>query len=223
MLLKLTEINPEFPENYFKKKSVFQYLDFNVANILFEQKIEIPDSFILYPDSSAVCLLTKYLKKVNIKCYISTDFQDKLFNYCLINNKRIFLFGDSEDVLYKIKDKHKAICGVYSGYNYSDEVIEIINRANPDILFVGLGAGRQEKWLVNNYKYINCNLIVAVGGWFQYLAGNKKRAPLFIRRLRLEWLHKNIVEWKRVSKRYLKGIPLFYYRALTNKISLLEK
>ena len=59
---------------------------------------------------------------------------------------------------------------------------------------------------------------MSVGGWFQYLAGNKKRAPLIFRKIHLEWLHKLFYEFPRVWKRYLIGIPQFYFRVFTKKI-----
>ncbi len=113
---------------------------------------------------------------------------------------------------------------MYKGYNFNtNEVIKRINDSNTDILFVGLGVTRQEKWIIENYKYINVELIIAVGGWFQYLAENKKRAPKFLRQLHLEWLIKLINEFSVVWKRYLIGVPLFFYRVLTKKIQLVIK
>jgi N-acetylglucosaminyldiphosphoundecaprenol N-acetyl-beta-D-mannosaminyltransferase len=88
----------------------------------------------------------------------------------------------------------------------------------PDILFVGLGVGRQENWIIENFTKLNVPLIMSVGGWFRYLAGTRKRAPKFLRLLHLEWLYKLLTEFNRVWKRYLIGVPLFFYRVLTKKI-----
>jgi len=78
----------------------------------------------------------------------------------------------------------------------------------------------EQKWIIENFKNLNVQLILSVGGWFQYLAGNKKRAPKVLRNLHLEWVHKLIIEYDRVWKRYLLGAPKFFYRVITRKIVL---
>ncbi len=113
------------------------------------------------------------------------------------------------------------IAGTVNGYVFNDEsVCKKINSSCPDILFVGLGVTRQEKWIGDNYKKLNVPLIISVGGWFQYLGGVKKRPPLILRKLHLEWLYKFCREFRRVWKRYLIILPLFMLRIITGKIKV---
>ena len=139
----------------------------------------------------------------------------------------VYFFGDSETVLEKLSNNIKSnfpntnITGFANGYYYStDEIIKKINSSNPAIVFVGLGVARQEKWICTNHEKLNAKLILSVGGWFQYLAKSKKRAPFVMRKLSLEWLYKLITDFKRTYLRYFWGVPIFFYRILTKKIIL---
>ncbi|PIQ09108.1 MAG: hypothetical protein COW71_08250 [Ignavibacteriales bacterium CG18_big_fil_WC_8_21_14_2_50_31_20] len=206
-----------------------QYADFNVLNHLYEGTYDENklNNLVLYPDSSAVHIYMNYFLKNKIKKTISTDLQNSLLNEINENGNSIFLLGDSNFILKKtiknINNKYTNINikGFSNGYNFiTNEVITKINELNIDVLFVGLGVGQQEKWLLENYKKLNVKIVMNVGGWFQYLSENKKRAPLFIRKIHLEWLHKLIIEFPRVWKRYIVGIPKFYIRVITKKIEL---
>ncbi|MEW6196862.1 MAG: WecB/TagA/CpsF family glycosyltransferase [Bacteroidota bacterium] len=209
-------------------KNVFLYGDFNVLNYLYESELKYDTSAVkIYPDSTAVHFALKIFSNRKEKMNVSTDILDSLLKSAVSKRQKIFFFGDSDDVLdhltTNLKKEHDNILinGVHNGYLFKDdEVIEKINDANTEILFVGLGAGRQEKWITNNHVKLNCNLIVSCGGWFQYLAGYKKRAPSMMIQLHLEWLYKLITEFSRVWYRYLIGIPKFYYRIITKKIIL---
>lgn len=216
------------PANFLvDRKHIILYGDFNVLNFLYENNIMLRKDIILYPDSSTVYFCTKFLAGKKLRKHISTDIQKELLDASNILSKKLFFFGDSNEVLnnlgLNIQNQYRnvKIVGCSEGYRYSSiEVIEKINEVKPDILFVGLGIGLQEKWIIENYQKVNVPLIISVGGWFQYLAGNKKRAPKILRDLHLEWAHKLIIEYDRVWKRYVLGVPKFFYRVITRKIVL---
>lgn len=206
---------------------IIQYADFNVLNYFYENRNQFKNTekFYLYPDSTMLYFYLKYFIDRRFKKIVSTDLQNHLLFKLNESHSRIFLFGDSEKILEKaannIKRKYNSIdiAGLLSGYNYNTkEVIAKINNNNIDILFVGLGAGRQEKWVYENYNKLEVKVIISIGGWFQYLAENKKRAPHFFRKLHLEWLHKLIREFPRVWKRYFFGVSKFIFRVLTKSI-----
>jgi N-acetylglucosaminyldiphosphoundecaprenol N-acetyl-beta-D-mannosaminyltransferase len=76
----------------------------------------------------------------------------------------------------------------------------MINEAKPDILFVGLGAGRQERWLKNNLARLNVKIGMAIGGSLDVLSGRKNRAPKWVQSLYIEWLYRLLTEpqrWRR--------------------------
>ncbi len=230
MIIRLTNLDiDKIKKGLFNSGSepcVIMYADFNVINHIYESRLEIPINFKLYPDSTAVYFILKLFVDNKVAKIVSTDLQHNLLNFLANSGKRIFLFGDSDEILNKVKitllerKGSLQLAGFHNGYIYNEyEVIETINKSNSDVLFVGLGATRQEKWIINNYKKLNVKLIISVGGWFQYLAENKKRAPLFLRRMHLEWFYKLTKEFKSVWKRYLFGFPFFCYRVVFKKIN----
>ena len=90
-------------------------------------------------------------------------------------------------------------------------VLEQINSARPDILWVGLGSPKQDYWMYNHRDSLDVPVIVGVGAAFDFLAGVKKQAPLWMRRSGLEWFFRLCSEPKRLWKRYLIGNIKFIY------------
>ena len=82
-----------------------------------------------------------------------------------------------------------------------EAVIEKINETCPDIVWVGLGAPKQEIWMAEHQGRINA-VMIGVGAGFDYYAGNIKRAPVWMQRCNLEWLYRLMQDPKRLLKRY---------------------
>ena len=101
------------------------------------------------------------------------------------------------------------------------EVIHDIIKCQPDILLVGLGAGRQEKWLVDNYAKLPSVISFSVGGYFQFLSKTKKRAPYLFRKFQLEWFYRVITEFNTIWKKYSIGAIKFLYRVFSKKIEFI--
>ena len=92
-----------------------------------------------------------------------------------------------------------------------------INKANPDFVWVGLGAPKQENWMYNHKGRVNA-LMVGVGAAFDYLAGNIKRAPMWMQKLNLEWLYRLIQDPLRLFSRYLyTNIKFIIYAVILGK------
>lgn len=230
-MLKIT-LNNKVPDllvkNLLENKCACLYADFNIINLLYEAGSSIKQSGILfYPDSTAVHLAANLIQRRKTGYIVSTDLLYEILNYSVNESLRIFFFGDSNHVLnsliVKLKSEHNRIniSGVHNGYNFSNDfVVDQINNTNTDLLFVGLGSYRQEKWIADNFDRLKCKMIFSCGGWFQLLSGNKNRAPQFLRNIHCEWLYKLITEFPRVWRRYLLGIPHFYYRVITGSIKI---
>lgn len=80
------------------------------------------------------------------------------------------------------------------------DVVARINKFKPDYLFVAFGMGKQEKFIFDNLDKLNTKVAMGVGGAFEYLSGNIRRAPLFIRKVGFEWLFRLLIQpwrWKR--------------------------
>lgn len=140
----------------------------------------------------------------------------------------IYLYGDSEEVLAKVVNKiEQDYCGIrvlgkQNGYDLinADLFIQEINRLSPYLLIVGIGAPRQEEWIINNLEKLNAAKIIAVGGGLRVIANDRKRGPLWIQKIGLEWFVRLLEEPNKYWKRYLIGIPLFIYRVIRYKFQL---
>lgn len=144
-----------------------------------------------------------------------SDFFPKLCEFSVKKGYKIFLLGAAEGVAYRAKinleNKYKGIniVGTYSPkYGFEKDkyeiskIINMINETKPDILAVGVGAPKQEKFI---YKYLNelkVPLSLGVGATIDFEADNIKRAPKWMQKSGLEWFYRFIKEPKRMFKRY---------------------
>ena len=88
-------------------------------------------------------------------------------------------------------------------------VLDQINKVNPDVLWIGLGSPKQDYWMHNHRVLLNAPVMVGVGAAFDFIAGTKPQAPLWIRKVGLEWLFRLCCEPRRLWKRYLIGNTRF--------------
>ena len=91
----------------------------------------------------------------------------------------------------------------------NENILNRIAEASPDILVVGLGAPKQELWVHQNRHRIQAAAVLCVGATIDFLAGEKPRAPVWMRRSGLEWLHRVWMEPRRLAVRYAKGAWVF--------------
>lgn len=87
-----------------------------------------------------------------------------------------------------------------SGKGNDKEAIKMINEFKPHLLFVALGAPKQEKWIVNNMRKVNAGVFMTVGGSVDYLAGSKTLPPAFMSKLGVEWLWRLITQPTRAGR-----------------------
>lgn len=141
-----------------------------------------------------------------------------------------FFMGSSERVLSLIreraeKDYPNIAVETYSP-PYEDEfsekdncaIVDAINAANPDLLWIGMTAPKQEKWIYSHWHELDIHCHVgAIGAVFDFYAGTIKRAPIWWQEHSLEWLYRLINEPKRMWKRYIIGIPVFFWNIYKEK------
>lgn len=94
------------------------------------------------------------------------------------------------------------------------EIIERINAAKPDILFVALGNPKQELWIGRNLAKLDVGAVIGIGGTFNFIAGRVKRAPRWVQKSGLEWIYRIIQEPGRLWKRYAYGLVKFSWLSL---------
>jgi N-acetylglucosaminyldiphosphoundecaprenol N-acetyl-beta-D-mannosaminyltransferase len=130
----------------------------------------------------------------------------------------VYMLGAGEETVTKVVSGCKSefsgvkIVGWHSGYFDAAEeqqIISDIRSCQPHILFVALGSPLQEFWLENNHTDLAVPFSMGVGGSFDVLAGNLRRAPLWMQRRGLEWLFRLLLEPRRMWKRYLKTNLVF--------------
>jgi exopolysaccharide biosynthesis WecB/TagA/CpsF family protein len=98
-------------------------------------------------------------------------------------------------------------------------MIQAINDANPDLLWIGMTAPKQEKWAYRHWNELNIHCHCGtIGAVFDFYAGTSKRAPLWWQTHCLEWLHRLLSEPRRMWRRYLIGNPLFLWYILKEKL-----
>lgn len=146
----------------------------------------------------------------------------KVLEQCHIHGYRIFLFGSKQDTLEKLS-KHITetypnikIAGVQADrfrdatWEEDQADIALINGLAPNLVLVGRGCPRQEKWVAQHLENIQAPMM-AVGAAFDFLAGTVSQAPAWMQRSGLEWFYRLCMEPQRLWKRYLFTNSLFLW------------
>lgn len=182
-------------------------------------------SDVLLPDGEGIVFMTRRLLKKKIKKIAGADIHDFLLNHANKNNLKCFYLGSSDQVLSIIKTKINAqypniiiktlsppFKDIFSEKENNEMHISI-NDFSPDVLFIGMTAPKQEKWIDENKEFINFKLVASIGAVFDFIAETKRRAPEWMIRIKLEWLFRALTSW-RLTKRYLYSNPLFLIEIL---------
>lgn len=101
-------------------------------------------------------------------------------------------------------------CDGYDRLAGSDELIERINASGAEIVLVAMGNPIQEEWILQRMSRLDARVFMGVGALFDFLAGDKPRAPDWVRRLRFEWLYRLYLEPRRLLRRYTVDVLLFF-------------
>ena len=132
---------------------------------------------------------------------------------------RVFLFGAQPEVVARaatvLEERFKIrIVGACDGYVSAEAAAalpECINDADTDVVLVALGNPRQEQWIMRHADAVNAPLLMGVGAFFDFVAGVVPRAPVWVRKLRLEWLFRVAQEPSRLWRRYtVDGVKLAF-------------
>lgn len=131
--------------------------------------------------------------------------------------------GTAEKVIANMQNKYPNAKFVGSHHGYfekknSGDVIEEINKRNPDILLIGFGCPIQEKWVTKYFDEINAINFITCGGLFDYYGENVIRAPKWMQKLSMEWFFRFLQEPKRLFKRYFIGNTKFLIKAILKRL-----
>ncbi|HQR94649.1 MAG TPA: WecB/TagA/CpsF family glycosyltransferase [Sediminibacterium sp.] len=162
------------------------------------------------------------------------DLLPQYIERCYQRNFSMFFLGAAEGVAQRFKEQLEEkypgiqVVGVYSppyANEFSGEenqkMIDIINAANPDILWVSLTAPKQDYWIQQNYPQLNSSINIGIGAALDVAVGKFNRAPIWMQKSGLEWFYRFIKEPKRLFRRYFIEAPTFIPIIIKQKI--LEK
>lgn len=191
-------------------------------------------SDILLPDGIAVVTAVRILIGQKIKKIAGADIHLHLLEELNQKGGSCFYLGSSENTLLKIKERiaiefPNVRVGTFSppyrtefSHDKKSKKVEIVNAFQPDVLFVGMTAPKQEKWAFTHKEYLNAKIICSIGAVFDFYAGTVERPSQFWIDLRLEWFIRLLKEPKRMWKRYLYYGPVFVGLVLREKFGLVK-
>jgi len=171
------------------------------------------------PDGIGVVYAAKILGRPLKGRAPGVDFAQGLLTRMSHTGRSLFLLGAkpgvAEQAAENLRKSHPGllICGTHDGYFQEDgPVIEAIRAAKADVVFVCLGAPKQEKWMAKNGPATGAKLAVGLGGCLDVFAGNVRRAPESWQKLGLEWLYRLLKEPSRIGR--MARLPLILVDAL---------
>ena len=180
------------------------------------------DAALVLPDGAGVVLASKILKTPLKQKVAGVDFADGLMGRMEKSGLRLFLLGSKPGVAElaaeKMLEKHPSlqICGMADGYFKDDaEAVAKVNAANADVLFVCLGAPKQEIFMQAHREALNVRMMIGLGGSLDAFAGTMKRAPKWMIRMNLEWFYRLLKDPKRIGR--MMRLPKFLLAVLGKK------
>ena len=177
------------------------------------------------PDGGPLSTVGQKRGHKNMERTTGPSLMGEIFEISAKKGYRHYFYGSTEKTLKLLEEKLKEnypgmqIAGMYSPpfrpltEEEDKKIIEKINETNPDFVWIGLGAPKQEKWMAAHQGQID-GLMLGVGAGFDYYAGNIDRAPEWMQKHNLEWMYRLIQDPKRLFKRYLVTNTKFIWNAM---------
>jgi len=189
--------------------SIYLYHRDTAMRMFFEQAAQY--TFI---DGMPIILWSKFLgyPLVRDHRFTAVDWMPQLMERCASEGWRIFYLGSQPSIVetgaQRFREQYPGLAiaaahGYFDIDTESDRVIAAINEWNPDVLLVGMGMPRQERWLLHHHAEVEAPCAITVGAAMDYFAGAIPTPPRWMSRLSLEWLARLIAEPRRLGKRYL--------------------
>jgi len=215
-----------YMENQIKHKNINHYISItNTESIFHATKIPALKKYINGADFSCCdgigAVLEGKMRRVKIPRIHGPDLMLKCCGYGVNNGWRHFFYGGKKGVPEMISRKlSKQFPGLITAGTCSppfrrltpdedDLIVNELKETQPDIVWVGLGLLKQEKWIADHIERIQAPWMIGVGAAFDFHAGTTRRAPSAFRKMGLEWLYRVCFE-PRMIKRNLYSIPFLY-------------
>jgi N-acetylglucosaminyldiphosphoundecaprenol N-acetyl-beta-D-mannosaminyltransferase len=186
-------------------------------------RLAYADAHLVLADGMPVVLASRLVGRPLPERVTGADLVPALFDAARGDRPlRVFLLGAGPGVAERAAQKIEArwpavrVCGTYSppmGFEHdaaeNGAILARIAEASPNVLVVGLGAPKQEVWVHEHRHRIHARVALCVGATIDFMAGEKPRAPVWMRRCGLEWLHRLASDPGRLARRYARDAWVF--------------
>ena len=184
------------------------------------------------PDGMPLVWLLRVHGRRHVTRVYGPDLMLALCQHSVAPGYRHYLYGGSEDVVKLLKARLEQyypglqVVGAFAPpfrpltAEEDEQVVRMINEANPDIVWVGLSTPKQERWMAGHRDRLAAPVLLGVGAAFDFHAGVKRQAPRWMQRSGFEWLFRLATEPRRLWRRYLTNNPLFVGLVLAQALGL---
>ncbi|MBK5240535.1 WecB/TagA/CpsF family glycosyltransferase [Clostridium sp.] len=179
---------------------------------------------IIIPDGISTVICSKIVGKPVQEKIAGVELMERIVKKCEKENQGIYLLGATKETVdmcnINLRTKYRKldILGSHDGYfeiDNCEEILKEIENVNPKVLFVAMGCPRQEIFIAKYMDRLPCSVFMGVGGSFDIIAGNLKRAPKWMINIGMEWLYRVAKEPFRIKR--LSSIPKFILMVIKDK------
>jgi N-acetylglucosaminyldiphosphoundecaprenol N-acetyl-beta-D-mannosaminyltransferase len=194
----------------------------NLAASVDDYREILHNADIVYADGQAIVWASRWLGTPIPERVNAADFFVEFCQSAAAQGLRLYFLGSYPGIAPAAAERLTAqvpgltVCGTEHGFfeGEGEAVVRAIRAAQPDILIVGMGVPRQERWAWKHRNELRVPTIWCVGALFEYYSGYRWRAPVWMRRAGLEWLFRLVLEPRRLWRRYIIGNVVFLARVV---------
>jgi N-acetylglucosaminyldiphosphoundecaprenol N-acetyl-beta-D-mannosaminyltransferase len=184
------------------------------------------------PDGMAIVWLLKWQGFQKVERVYGPDLLQAVCKQSLSNGYRHYFYGGApgvaERMSLKLVNRYNGIrivgldCPPFRELTPEEDeaVVQRMSAANPDIVWIGIGSPRQERWMVDHLERVGAPVMIGIGAAFDFISGNKPQAPRWMQRNGLEWFFRLASEPGRLWRRYLLSYPRFILLVLLQMVGL---
>ncbi len=184
------------------------------------------------PDGMPLVFISRWMGYKQVERVYGPDLMLAFSQIAAVRGYSSFYYGGAEGVAARLGDELARrfpglrVAGAYSppvrkeGEPEDPAIIQMINAAGPDVIWVGLGSPKQEYWMAHHRDHLSAPVLIGVGAAFDIHTGRVAQAPRWMQRSALEWLFRLLQEPRRLWRRYLLYNPLFVILVLLQLVGL---
>jgi len=217
---KLTVVQPHFFH------TLLGHDDPELGSLYNRYDLILPDGYGIFAASRFLYGRDGFARQLN-----GSDLYPVLMEEASAHRWRVFFLGETDQALELLRDRIRKVfpgiivAGTHHGFidTEDDSIPSLVNDSRADLLLIGMGTPKQDRWLWRHYHRLNPTVFIVVGAGIGFLSGAKARAPMKWRKAHGEWLFRLLQEPRRLWRRYLVGIPRFLFLVLVQKLKMLER